>query len=974
MKLAFSLRWPVRLAGAALLASIAADGLCGGGEGRFVLFDGGSGVRISVPAKPEPSSLLAAEELTTYIGRATGVVPAVGVADGAAAVVVGTIETLSGLPAGVRERLLEMPEKEASWTGVADGKLWFVGKEESAELGAVYRFLEERLGVRWFNVPTPEDPGEYVPSLKTIAFEPFSRFRAPDFGIRRLDYTGAACFPLPTNSMTYAVRIGFQVPPTQQIAIPYDNPGSPLTRFFAPRQPRRMQSLGGWHHSFRQGNPPETFKEHPECFALVDGKRTRGRAGDEQYCLSCPLMRSNTVAYILGRLRANGGKGEYIFGQADIPHGMCECEECRALDSADERNASSSQNKTTRFFKTVNAVAGEVFKEFPDADIRMWAYANYREIPAVKIDPRIKMVWFCPHGRCYGHVLDDPKCPRNVGMFRLMKRWMETMPQLYLYDYLTCTPQLYTCNELQEAHDIRLYKRLGVVGWKNEISFPDQNFVGKSKNPKVLAMRADRVPSNWQWMYVTAHLLWDASLDENSVLADVESKYYGRAYPAMRRYHALRRKTWSENNNCMGYPTGDQRRPTLLDKPSVKDGLLLLLAEAERMAAGDQLLLSRIGRDRAWLERYWIEANEELKKKRGNKVVVPAATGSIVIDGSGEDPAWGAAFFTDDLRRAFVPPEKRVPMAPELATTFGLTFDKDNVYVLATVKEPAPAKMKCGDNPRTVWDDDCVEVLLFPPSAENRCYHFAVNAKGTVYGGTRPGGFQEGAFGVEAKTKVLRDRYVVEMRIPAAKVCPIAEGDVWRVQFARNRLVKDALTPDGNGRWSFDGEDYGNTLAYRTMEFGRPYLRNGMFAEVTAKGWPKHWAFLSSCCGVVDTKYGKALKLLSPQSARQAMAHRELGQGGSPRPLVYSFVAFGKGRVKVTFDRYTDTADPNAKNGYTRKRHPADGVGGVYELTDAPQTFTGTYTVAAGEWCTLALASEGGEAYLQSVRVEKTRR
>ena len=117
---------------------------------------------------------------------------------------------------------------------------------------------------------------------------------------------------------------------------------------------------------------------------------------------------------------------------------------------------------------------------------------------------------------------------------------------------------------------------------------------------------------------------------------------------------------------------------------------------------------------------------------------MPAATGKIAIDGDGSDPAWGAAFFTDDLRRAFVVPEKRVPMSAELTTTFGLTFDKDNIYVLATVK----------------------------------------------------------------------DRYVVEMRIPAAKVCPIVDGDVWRIQCTRNRLVKDALTPNGNGRWCFEGEAY----------------------------------------------------------------------------------------------------------------------------------------------------------------------
>jgi len=195
-------------------------------------------------------------------------------------------------------------------------------------------------------------------------------------------------------------------------------------------------------------------------------------------------------------------------------------------------------------------------------------------------------------------------------------------------------------------------------------------------------------------------------------------------------------------------------------------------------------------------------------------------------------------------------------------------------------------------------------------------------------------------------------------------------GETWRVQMTRNRLVKDELTPNGNGRWSFEGAPYNDTLAFRNLEFGKPYLGNGTFSSVDERGWPKGWIFISSCVGVVETKHGKALKLLSPQSARKTMAHRELGQKPVSRKLSYTFTAFGKGRVKVSFDRYTDTPDAKAKYGYNRARNKPDGQGGVYVLTSEPQVFTGTYEVPAGEWATIAFSSEGGEAYLKSVMVE----
>lgn len=117
---------------------------------EFELAGDGRAARIVIPADALESTKLAAKELAEYVGKVTGVTPAVSAsaADGAATVMIGTVDRMKNLPPEVAQRLAAMKQDEAAWTGISGGKLWIVGKSETAELYAVYHFLESRLGVR----------------------------------------------------------------------------------------------------------------------------------------------------------------------------------------------------------------------------------------------------------------------------------------------------------------------------------------------------------------------------------------------------------------------------------------------------------------------------------------------------------------------------------------------------------------------------------------------------------------------------------------------------------------------------------------------------------------------------------------------------------------------------------------------------------------------------------------------------------
>jgi len=239
---------------------------------------------------------------------------------------------------------------------------------------------EDKRGIRWLKTANKHDRGEYVPKRKKIVFPDYTEYREPFFFKRALDQCGSYGNVIPVNSKVWANRNGFQTP------VPYDgrinfNPKTAAEKarynFYAPRIPRRDQQLGGTHMTFFAPLKPlkKTFKEHPEYFALNDGKRIMGY----QICISNPEVQRKTADFIIRGLRQNNGKGQFTFGMWDSPTGWCECEKCKALDNGDPQ--ADFNEVSTRFFNVVNKVAKMVFAEYPRADLRTWAYSAYRRIP-----------------------------------------------------------------------------------------------------------------------------------------------------------------------------------------------------------------------------------------------------------------------------------------------------------------------------------------------------------------------------------------------------------------------------------------------------------------------------------------------------------------------------------------------------------------------------------------------------------------
>ena len=909
---------------------------------------------IVIPAAAETSTELAAQELSAYVAKASGVTLSTVRAPSPAPrqVVIGTVATLPGLPSAIRDRLAAAAD-DASFIQITDERLLIVGKDRVAELYGVYYVLQHFLGVRWLAPATADDDGEHVPKQLKVRLPSVELLRQPQFAVRRLDQVGSAWQAIPRHGLTWAVRNGYQIATPYSISV--SNPA--LSEFYGPRLPPYLTSSGGGHTTFSAAVPAkEYFAEHPEYFTQLDGKRVLfdgGHKGVYQYCISNPEVQALVVEDICRRIAEHGvDKATYCFGMTDTSVGWCECAACRALDPPGPYHY---LNISTRFHKVVQAMSARVYARYPEARLSTWAYHTYREMPdGVEHDPRMR-VYYCIHGRCYGHRLDDPACRRNRQQFELLNKWRERAADVYLYEYLTCTPTLYVPNERLQAQEIRLYRDWGLTGTKFEAMYADSRFVGRED-----ASRQDIFPSNWQWLYVTGQLLWDPHLDVEAMLAEIEGLYYGAAGPAMSKYHGMRRRLWENTPHCMGYPTGDQRRPNLLNQPGSRDELLRCLAEAEDLAAGDAKVMARLARDRRYLEDYWIAPNEEVRAKASQALYAPAASAKVTVDGDGSDEAWVGACYTAAFLETFTPEKAAIP--ERLRTTVGMLSDSENLYFLVTAMEPNPAGIvtKAIERDGTVWSDDAIECFLYPPSADNSYYQIVVNPRGVVFDAVNPGADASFDSGVEVQARILPDRYVLEMRVPASSLGPFRRGELWRVHFARNRRQDDAAK-----NYSLDGVAYHDTVSYRSLSMGSPYLVNGSFDELDDDGKPVKWAV--SQAAVRADGPGKALEIAANGHAYQLLTDRDLWQSPQPRPITVTFKAAGQGKLHLSVLRYTDTPDAKAKHGYQRIVHPTTRLAS-FDLAEKPALLTATYTIPAGEWAGIMFSTDQ-KAILDDVAV-----
>ena len=361
----------------------------------------------------------------------------------------------------------------------AAGDIVLAGGSPRGTLYAVYTFLEDVIGCRWWTGTASRMP--WKPSLSigrvSLRYKPPLEYREPYWYVAFDEVWAARNKANGTRAGGDALRGGRQV---------YE----------------------GFVHTFYSLIPPgKYFAAHPEWFSEIGGKRTSENA---QLCLTNEDMRLELVKNLKDRLRRNPEATIASVSQNDC-FGNCTCPKCRAVDE-EEGGPSGS------LLRFVNAVAADIEPEFPALAIDTLAYQYTRKPPLLARPRPSVIVRLCSIECSFSRPLDDP---RNKAFFDDLDSWSKIAARLYVWDYTT-----------NFSHYVQPHPNYSVLA-PNIRLFVDRNVRGifeqgayQSWGSEMAELRA----------WVLAKLLWDPSLDEERLREDFLSGYYGPAAGPMDDY------------------------------------------------------------------------------------------------------------------------------------------------------------------------------------------------------------------------------------------------------------------------------------------------------------------------------------------------------------------------------------------------------------------------------------------------------
>ena len=496
--------------------------------------------QIVIPAEATPQESYAAHTLAEILERCCGKPFAV----------ISDSEPQQGpeLRIGATARSPKLEENALGIDGIdlvfdADGSVNLQGGPEFGLNNAIYAFLEEDLGYRYW-----WENAERLPAKLT--FTPASRRYTP-----QLNFRNPFCGP------------SFFVPWCLHNRVNYPH-------INLPAEAGIQSHWLGFAHTLPWLLPEEEyFDEHPEYFSMDEkGVRRRNR----QLCDSNPEVAKIVAASILKELREHP-EANYRCVHISRRDGgnPCLCPECQAINDREGTTAAT-------LFLMMNRIAEIIAPEYPDLKLITFAYLETREPPRnLELAPSI-LVEYC-NDYTWNHPLTPAREMDEV--VRQTTGWTAKAP-LYIWDYnmnydhfLMPYPSLgFT------ADNIRFWCEHRAEGIMTECAFAS-NALGSERD----LLRA----------WVIAHLMWNPEWDWRELAYDFITGYFGNAAEPIWRYNQRLEAIAEQYHEELSTPHNGIRYDFTAPyfTPAFVAGADADYAQAFALAEGDADLTWRIERD-----------------------------------------------------------------------------------------------------------------------------------------------------------------------------------------------------------------------------------------------------------------------------------------------------------------------------------------------------------------------------------------
>ena len=721
--------------------------------------------------------------------------------------------------------------------------LTFYGRQEVGFLYGVYELLKKYTTIRWL---VPGDDGEYFTVQKNIAVPEGEWISNPDFFFRNINWGAASVASPKWDSYDWMLRNRLRI---------FDIPQTVLRPELKAELKKRAAVIQDGGHCFTlllagyyidgRKNKDVTkdfhkmYKEHPEYFPLINGKRTFLEGQKYQPCTSNPdvirIMAENLLKNVQQTCSQTPG-GCYRLVNNDGT-GWCQCENCKKLDLG-------SNMMTNRYWTFMNQLIDYVKKREPNAKLNTIAYQNFQEAPTqILPDKRFATMELSFNRICYRHRLDDPNCLTNSNYYRMHKDWQKLSEKIKIplvtYGQINVFGSAFMPIEYIYPDFMRLYYKLGIRGIRPQMPPPDGKY---SKKYDKYPMTKLCWYGMWQTMYTFAEQSWNIKTDTDKLTEEINTLYYGKAAweAGMRDFRKLLSKAFLETPGCYGHghssPLG-----RCLDRPGVHEQLLKYLDAAEKAAAKDpdKRALAHVQRERKIFAMTWEKFRKDYLANH-REIRSYRRSAPVKIDGNLDEPDWKKADTVSGFKLT-----NNTGFAKN-QTYVRVFHEEENIYFGVECMEPMTDKVtedtrEALDGP--VWQDNTVEFFLNHPDLANSYYQIIVSSAGKVFDHyVTPGSKPDRSFtsGIEVKTKKLKDRWILEARIPTA---PLGEkcfdGQAWKVNVLRarkiNGIVMHSGVPVESSTWSI-GTPH-NVGVFLPVNFCKERSVNKDGAELDTRVW-----------------------------------------------------------------------------------------------------------------------------------------
>jgi len=526
-----------------VLMALAGVGLGAETPGRCVITIGGKALAagthaIVVPEKPTPQETFAAKDLAAHIEKLTGQRLAV-VAESQLGqrtpIAVGKcLQTHARLGVKVDFDALGIEGIRI----VTKGPALILAGNKRGVLYAVYTFLEDYCGCRWFTPDCTALPKKGTFEIKDldITYIPPLEYRATDYPCSR--------------DADWAVRN--KINGTQ-------------TRLDEARGGKIAYSH--FVHTFNSIlNPATHFAKHPEYFSMVNGKRVGGRT---QLCLTNPEVIEIAKKTVRRWIREAPWATIFSVSQNDWGN-YCQCPKCSAL-------AAKEGSQAGPLIHFVNAIARDIAKDYPDKVISTLAYQWSRTPPrSVRPEPNV-CVRLCTIECDFAHPLETSTHPQNRKFVEDIRGWNRLCKRLYIWDYI-----------IDYRHSVMPWPNLYVL--KPNIQFFIRNGVKGLYEEACYFTKGSEFAELRTW--IVAKTMWNPDYDTDKAIDEFLAGYYGPAAPFIRRYINLIHKPVLDDPNLYIHIWTGPDAPYLSEE-NIR-AAVQLFDQAEKAVAADPKLLHRV--------------------------------------------------------------------------------------------------------------------------------------------------------------------------------------------------------------------------------------------------------------------------------------------------------------------------------------------------------------------------------------------